>query len=129
MRRIKINNKVNAPRGRKYIYSEESQTCLEIVNSVDVVDAGHAAELETQQQVLVVFAGVLQVLPDEHEVRSERADHFGSVSEHGHGNHGTGISAGGQRQLLELGLLHPDVVVAVQPLSPEVLRPATFNFV
>lgn len=44
------------------------QTYLEVVNSVDAVDGGDAAELECQQDVLVVLAGVLQVLPNQHEV-------------------------------------------------------------
>lgn len=50
--------------------------------------------------------------------------YFGAVPIDSHANMAAALYAGGERQLPELGLLHPDVPVAVQPPATEVLRPA-----
>lgn len=56
---------------RKARLCASAKTYLEVVNSVDAVDGRDAAELECQQDVLVVLAGVLEVLPNQHEVGFE----------------------------------------------------------
>lgn len=53
---------------------------------------------------------------------SNSPNDFAAVSVDGHRHRGPGL-AGRQRELAELGLLDPDLVVAVQSPAPEVLAP------
>lgn len=100
---------------------------LEVVDGVQRVDGGHTAVLEAEEEALVVLAGIAQVLPDEHEVGSEGAHHLRTVAENRHADRGAGVGVRHQRQLLELGLLHADVKVALESLPSEILGPAHDN--
>jgi hypothetical protein len=68
-----------------------------------------------------VDLGAFTELTYQEEVGPKRASNSGAAPEHRHGHVST-IGVGRDRDLLELRLFHPDVVIA-DPLPPEVLGP------
>ena len=98
---------------------ERPGSILELIHGFQRVDGGDVAVLEPDQQVGEVLVGVLDVLSDQEEVRLEGADHL--VAGLGQDDRGRDPAVRRRRdaELLEFGLLDPDVELAVDALSPE----------
>lgn len=47
---------------------------LEVVNRGKIVNAGHTAVHQSQEEIFVIFAGIPQVLAYQYEIRLEGSD-------------------------------------------------------
>lgn len=96
---------------------------LELVQWVQRVKTGHSAVFQAQQRGSIVSGTIPGRLPDHDKVWPEVAGYSRSSSDNGHRDAHALLRIRWDGDLTELCLLHTNVVVAVEPLAPEVLGP------
>lgn len=97
---------------------------LKVVQRVQRIDAGHAADVQAQQDVPVVPVGVPDALPAQKEIGSERPGHPGTGRrEHHHADGASFFRVRRHRQVFDVGLFDVYLEIAEETLTPKVSGP------
>lgn len=100
------------------------QKYLKVVQRVQRIDARHATNVESQQNVPVIPAGVPDGLAAQEKVRFEGPDYPGTGRrDHYHADGAPLLCARRHRQVLDVGLLHVYLKVTKETLAPKVSGP------
>lgn len=97
---------------------------LKVVQRVQRIDAGHAANVQTQQYVPVIPVGIPDALPTQKEIGPERPGHPGTRwREHRHAHGASFFRARGNGQVFDVRLFDVYLEIAKETLAPKVSGP------